>query len=147
MKILVINGPNLNLLGQRETEVYGTNSPADIEAELRQLAKKHGVQIVFFQSNHEGEIIDCMHSAMGQIDALVINPGALGHYSIALRDAMAAADYEVVEVHMSNIYGREEFRRHTVTAAVAAGQISGFGVLSYKLGLEAAVELVRRKGK
>ncbi|MDK2820098.1 MAG: 3-dehydroquinate dehydratase [Clostridia bacterium] len=145
MKILVINGPNLNLLGRREPQTYGKNTLRDIEDNLREQAEHLGVEIDFFQSNHEGALIDCLHTAIGKVDAVIINPGAYSHYSIALRDAIAAVDYPVVEIHLSNIYSREPFRHHTVTSAVVNGQISGFGPFSYTLGLMAAVDLARQR--
>jgi 3-dehydroquinate dehydratase-2 len=147
MKILVIHGPNLNLLGRREPEVYGRVTLEEINRELEELALQAGAEVEFFQSNHEGAIIDRLHQACGKVDAAVLNPGALGHYSYALRDAIAAVDYPVVEVHLSNIYSREEFRRHTVIAPVVKGQISGFGPLSYRLGFLAALELARGKDR
>ncbi|AGL02034.1 type II 3-dehydroquinate dehydratase [Desulfoscipio gibsoniae] len=143
MKILIMNGPNLNLLGKREPGVYGTGSLAEINASLQQLAQTLGVGIGFMQSNHEGALIDGLHSAGDEYDAVIFNPGALTHYSYALRDAVAAIDIPVVEVHISNIHAREEFRRLSVIAPVAAGQISGFGVLGYQLALQAAMELAR----
>ena len=141
-KILVLHGPSLNLLGQREKDIYGTMTLPEINRQLEELAKAHGVETEFFQSNHEGALIDAIHQASGQIDAIVINPGAFTHTSIALRDAIAAVAIPTVEVHLSNIYQREDFRQKSVIAPVAIGQISGFGVNSYILGLKAALSLV-----
>lgn len=140
MKILVIHGPNLNLLGLRETDIYGTYTLDDINRRLEGLAAELGVEVVCRQSNHEGEIVDLIQDS-GDYSAIIINPAAYTHTSIAIRDAIAAIDIPVVEVHISNIYKREEFRHKSLIAPVASGQISGFGADSYLLGLRAAVSI------
>ncbi|MCL0072049.1 type II 3-dehydroquinate dehydratase [Peptococcaceae bacterium] len=140
MKILIMHGPNLNLLGERERSIYGGATLDDINDRLSKLAKELGVEIEFFQSNHEGALIDKLHQAR-DFDAIVFNPAAFTHYSIALRDAVAAIKTPVIEVHLSNIHAREEFRANSVIAPVARGQISGFGMQSYLLGLRAAIEV------
>jgi 3-dehydroquinate dehydratase-2 len=143
-KILVIHGPNLNLLGQREPSVYGTTTLTDINARLERVAKDKGVAVEFLQSNHEGDIVDALGAAAKNgIAAIVMNPAAYTHTSVAIRDAVAAIAIPVIEVHLSNIYKREEFRHHSLIAPAAVGQVSGFGVTSYVLGLEAAVELIQ----
>ncbi len=144
--ILVVHGPNLNLLGQREPEIYGTATLEDINRQMTELGKQQAMNLEFFQSNHEGEIIDRIHSAVGQADGILINPGAFTHYSIAIRDALSAVKIPTVEVHLSNIHAREDFRRQSVIASVAVGQISGFGTQSYALGLLALAEYVKRSG-
>ncbi|BFT71296.1 MULTISPECIES: type II 3-dehydroquinate dehydratase [Paenibacillus] len=136
-KVLVINGPNLNMLGIREPGVYGTVSLPVIIQGLTELAEVLSVEIESFQSNHEGDIIDKIHEAFGTKDGILINPGAFTHYSYAIRDALSSVQLPTVEVHLSNIHKREEFRHHSVTAPVVIGQISGFGVQSYELGLRA----------
>jgi 3-dehydroquinate dehydratase-2 len=143
MNILVLHGPNLNLLGSRETHMYGTVSLEGINRDLAALAKVEGVTVTTRQSNAEGELVNWVQQAGGEFDALVINPGAYTHTSIALRDAIAGVGIPTVEVHLSNIYRREEFRQHSFIAGVAVGQISGFGPESYALGLRAAIAHVR----
>jgi 3-dehydroquinate dehydratase II len=144
MKILVLHGPNLNLLGSRENDVYGSVTLDAINRELEDLAKAEGVKLAIHQSNAEGDLVDWIQKAAGAFDALLINPGAFTHTSIALRDAIAGVGIPAIEVHLSNIYRREAFRQHSYIAGVAVGQISGFGSDSYVLGLRAAVAHVKR---
>ena len=144
--VLVLSGPNLNLLGEREPEVYGTATLADHVAAAEMAAAAHDLRIEHLQSNHEGELVDAIHGARGRCAAIVINPGAFTHYSIALRDAVAGIAVPVVEVHLSNVHGREEFRRHSVIAAVARGQIAGFGPQSYLLAIDALLSPPLRNG-
>ena len=142
MKILVIHGPNLNLLGTRETEIYGTLTLQEIDQELKKTAKSLSVQVTTRQSNEEAKIIEWIQRAPDSFQAIVINPAAFTHTSVAIRDAIAAVGIPTVEVHLSNIHSRESFRQHSYIAPVAKGQISGFGSESYVLGLRAAVSLV-----
>ncbi len=141
-KILVIHGPNLNLLGTREVDVYGSVTIKEINADLEKAAKAKGVSLEIVQSNHEGEIVDVIGKAKGKFDAILMNPAAYTHTSIAIRDAVSAVSIPTVEVHLSNIYSREEFRHTSLIAPVAKGQVSGFGKMSYILGLEAAIGLL-----
>jgi 3-dehydroquinate dehydratase-2 len=137
-RIIVINGPNLNLLGTRETDIYGTVTLAGIAADVNREAGELGLDVDFIQTNHEGEIIDKIHEARGKYDLIILNPGAYTHYSIAIRDAVKAVELPCIEVHLSNIHAREEFRSKSVIAPVCTGQISGFGADSYLVALKAA---------
>ncbi|WNZ22333.1 type II 3-dehydroquinate dehydratase [Leptolyngbya sp. NK1-12] len=143
--ILVLHGPNLNLLGQREPTVYGATTLADINQMLEQEGRSLRVKVTAFQSNHEGALVDAIHAAFGQHQGIVINPGAYTHTSVAIRDAIAGVAIPTVEVHLSNVYKREAFRHHSYIAPVAVGQISGFGSESYRLGLLALVHYLRQQ--
>lgn len=144
MKILVLNGPNLNLLGVREPGVYGNDSLETINKELSVYAESNGIELDFAQSNHEGEIIDKLHACMGVYDGVVLNAGAYTHYSIAIRDAISAIKLPVIEVHLSNVHSREEFRRNSVIAPVCRGSIAGFGKDSYLLGIIALQRMLTK---
>ncbi len=146
LRILVLNGPNLNLLGTREPGIYGSSTLADINASLTEAAGALDSVLTFGQSNHEGVLIDSIHESRDTQDGLVINAGAYTHTSVALRDAIAAVGIPTVEVHLSNLYKREEFRHYSYLAPVAIGQICGFGPDSYWLGLQALVRHLRRVG-
>lgn len=141
-KILVLLGPNLNLTGLREKSIYGAETAEAINREILQAATQKGYECEIFQSNHEGQLIDKLHAARESADAVIINAGALTHYSYALRDAIAAVRLPCIEVHMSNIHGREEFRHNSVIAPVCVGQIAGFGKTSYLLALEAVKDYI-----
>lgn len=141
MKLLVLNGPNLNLLGTREPAVYGNQTLADIERLVREHAARHDATVDFRQSNHEGELVTWIQQARGQFEVIILNAGAYTHTSVALRDAIAAANVPTIEVHLSNIHAREEFRHRSLLAPVCIGQISGFGAQSYQLAVEAAVNV------
>ncbi len=145
MKVLVIHGPNLNLLGTREPEVYGRQSLQDINRHIEEEAKKLGMEVKIVQYNGEKEIIEEIHSALGQVQGIILNPGAYTHYSFAIRDAIASVRLPTIEVHLSNIHSREEFRRHSVIAPVCIGGIYGFGGASYILALQAMKMFLEEK--
>lgn len=134
---IVINGPNLNRLGLREPDIYGSKTLTDLERELMVFAEKQGFQVTCFQSNHEGDLIDAIHGSDGHYDGIVLNPGAFTHYSYALRDAIASVPLPVIEVHISNVHSREPFRHQSVTAPVTVGQIVGLGFQGYQFALQA----------
>jgi 3-dehydroquinate dehydratase II len=144
--IFVLNGPNLNLLGTREPRIYGTQTLADITANLERRAKALKLQLDVRQSNHEGELVDWLQEAMAKASAVIINAGGYAHTSIAIRDAVAALPIPVIEVHLSNVYAREHFRRQSMIAQVAKGSIVGFGPLGYVLALDAAAHLCKGAG-
>lgn len=145
MKILILHGPNLNLLGTREPEVYGSITLDDINDKLIELGRELGVEVACLQSNHEGALIDALHEARTWADGVVFNPGGYTHTSVALRDAVSAIQIPVVEVHLSNVYAREEFRHTSMLSAVCKGKVTGFGWRSYALGLRALVDLLQGK--
>ena len=142
MKIAVIQGPNLNMLGIREQHIYGSMSLEQIHEQLKSAASQNGVELEFFQSNFEGEIVDRIQECLGTVDGIMINPAAYSHTSIAIKDALSAVSLPVVEVHISNIYKREEFRQKSITAGASTGVISGFGPFGYHMGLIALMQII-----
>jgi len=143
MRISVLNGPNLNLLGQREPDVYGSTTLGEIEAMVREAARAHGVEIDWFQTNHEGALVDAVQALKGRADGALVNAAALTHSSLALRDALLAVQVPFVELHLSNIFAREPARRHSMIADLAIGMVTGFGAQSYLLALQALVGRLR----
>ena len=147
MRILILHGPNLNLLGKREPDIYGSTTLEEIDRRCIDLGRELGAEVTCRQSNHEGDLVQAVQDALGTYQALVINPGAYTHTSVALRDAIASTGIPAVEVHLSNIYRREQFRQHSYVSGVAVGQITGFGAESYLLGVRAAVQAVRNTAR
>ncbi|NNN16010.1 MAG: type II 3-dehydroquinate dehydratase [Acidimicrobiaceae bacterium] len=144
-RVLVVNGPNLNMLGRREPDIYGSETLDEVVGQLTRIGSELGVELEFFQSNHEGSIVDAIQLALGVFAGIVINPGALTHYSYAIRDALAAVDIPFVEIHISNIHARESFRGDSVLAALAVGQISGMGAYGYELALRGLLQRIDAK--
>lgn len=144
-KILVVHGPNLNTLGTRETDIYGDTSLTDINSGLKAYGDEHGCEMICFQSNHEGAIVDTIQDAVGKIDGLIINPAAFTHTSIAIRDALLLLQVPIIEVHLSNIHRRESFRHQSMMVDVVTGQIVGLGVVGYNLALQAIISLIAQK--
>jgi len=142
MKVVVIQGPNLNMLGHREQKIYGPMKLEDIHNQMSAFAEQNGIEIEFFQSNLEGEIVDKIQECLGEASGIIINPAAYTHTSIAIRDAIAAVQIPTVEVHLSNVYAREEFRQKSLTAPVCAGQITGFGPFSYHMAMIAITQIM-----
>jgi 3-dehydroquinate dehydratase-2 len=141
--LLVLNGPNLNMLGTREPEVYGKDTLADVEAQCRAVADEHGLSLEFAQTNHEGQMIDWIHQARGRVAGIIINPAAWTHTSVALHDALIAAQVPVLEVHISNVHKRESFRHHSYVSLVAVGVIAGFGTHGYSLAVQHFAKLLK----
>jgi 3-dehydroquinate dehydratase-2 len=146
MNVLVIHGPNLNLLGMREPKIYGSHTLEEINAMIQAEAQSLGLNVRLFQSNHEGEIVEAIHGALEWAEAIILNPAAYTHTSVAIRDALATVRLPAIEVHLSNLYAREEFRQHSLTAPVCAGVISGFGAHGYLAALRLVPELARKRG-
>ncbi len=142
MKVVVIQGPNLNMLGHREQNIYGQMKLEDIHNQMRAFAEQNGIEIEFFQSNLEGEIVDRIQECLGEANGIIINPAAYTHTSIAIRDAISAVQIPTVEVHLSNVYAREDFRKKSLTAPVCAGQITGFGPFSYHMAMIAITQIM-----
>lgn len=147
MRIRVINGPNLNMLGQRESQIYGSETLAEVEEQLRAVAAELGVDVDFVQSNSEGALIDAIQACRGSHDALIINPGGYTHTSVAIHDALRAAEVPAIEVHVSNIHAREGFRSESITGAACVGIVSGLGTYGYGLALQAAAKLARSRSQ
>ena len=143
--ILVIHGPNLNLLGTREPEIYGRTTLEEINTGINNIARQYGAEAICFQSNSEGEIINIIHRESKNVECIILNPGAYTHYSIAIADAIKAVNVPAIEVHLSNIFGREEFRQRSVIAPAVVGQISGFGSFSYQLAVYAALNIIKER--